>query len=283
MFRVPDAGAEVAFGDVFEVGWVGDVYVGSSSERLMRQTLRGGAVGFVPAQPDQRSERWVVSAGQASRLSAPIRCMVTNDDCHIEGVIQGRADSETGRRLSAGGRLLLAPIRPASPDEVAQTGSFKRLPVVGEGSGLVVPPSFGHGGLIDFDQTFNLKLGRDDVAAFVAGRIASPTADGRRVLERKWAAFSARRGPMVSELASAQLYRLVHGRDGELPGLFELLASTWELEGRVAEEIASAEERRRAGASVDPVPLLAGLSRAYDAMRSKLEAAQAELDGLRPS
>lgn len=284
----------VSFGDLIELPWLGDLHLQPASERLMTVTMKGGRAGFRPAEDHEQAAQWVGFASRATSARHPVRAVIVSDECQVEDVLYGRPVQDGARALPPGGRLMLAPLRPAQLDEI-DMDAFKRAPVGPAAQWPVPDMGFDHGGLIDFDQVFNIKLAEQDVTALVAGRIGIP--DERQILLRRWSAYAVRRGPLVAQTAAVQARQLLTGEAASdttqpvPPALFGLLGLLWAAEGQVEDRISQAAERvrlvdardRAAERMVAAEQLRTDLLKATKAIATAADAAAAELHALNPT
>lgn len=289
-FSAPDEQSPgVGFGDMIELPWLADLHVQPSSERLMPVTLKKGRTGFRPAEEHEQAAQWVSFASRATSVRRPVRAIIVSDECQIEDVLNGRPAQQEAPALSPGGRVLMAPLRPAQPEEMLMD-AFKRAPVADQGEWPVPEAGFEHGGVVDFDQAFNVKLQEQDVESFTAARIGMP--DDREALLRRWSAHAVRRGPLVAQTAAVQARELLTGQAAEVAGepvpaaLFGLLGLLWAGEGRIEDRISEAAERVRLAAPADRVAtrsteadqLRTDLLKALGAFNRAVEAAAVELE-----
>lgn len=260
MFVAPGEGP-VAFGDLFVADWLFDGHLreGSVPLRKIQPAPKGHDSAFAPAQ--RSAEDWLLSYGQRSPA------VIVDDDCHIEGVLGGRAGS-------IGGRLHFVAVRPANQAEMDMTSHFSLLPWPDQLEDTLPRKGFKQVA-IDFNRrlSVNIKDG-DEAERFEALRVASPTTAGRSDLLVRWSASSTRRGPMVATDASDKLARLLDDRrysDGAAAAraLGRLLGSNWLLEGAIEDAIGDAAEHR-----CDPEELLDRIGQAYDEIERHLSAAR---------
>jgi hypothetical protein len=261
----------VAFGDLFIADWLYDGHLrqGSVPLRKIQPAPKGQEMAFAPAR--QSAEDWLLSYGQSSPA------VIVDDDCHIDGVLEGRADG------SIGGRLHFIAIRPANQAEMEMTDHFSLLPWHDPLEGVLPRKGFKQV-VIDFNRrlSVNIKDG-DEAEHFKALRVACPTPEGRSELLVRWSASSTRRGPMVAADASDKLARLLdeHGYDNGKAAartLGTLLGSNWELEGGVEDAIGDAAEHRH-----DPEQLLDQIGKAYDEIEHRLSTARKAMKATRHS
>lgn len=251
MFAAPPAGP-IGFGDLFSADWLFDVHLreGSTPLRKLDPTPKGLDQAFAPAR--RSDARWLLSYG---RLSPAV---IVDDDCHIEGVLEGRAGEPLG------GRLHLVAIRAANDLEMQTTSHFSLLPVPDPPQGVLPPKGFKQV-VVDFNRSMSVQV-KDSAEAqrFKALRVANPTDEGREELLVRWSACSTRRGPIVATDASDKLARLLKsaGYDDSRPvaaALGELLGGVWVLEGATEDAIGAALEK-----GADPEQLLGEIERVYD-------------------
>ena len=234
---------DVTFGDLIELPWISDAHLRPASERLMPVTMKRGATGFRPSEQHETSDRWLAYSQQASSARNMIRAVIVSDECQVEGVLRGRVPhAQNGR--DPGGRLLLAAIRPASPDEMSMR-AFSRLVVADPGEWPAATTGYDHGAVLDFDQTFNVKLQASDVAAFAAGRIGIATRPD--LLARRWSAYAVRRGPLLAQEAASQIHQILTGQTepDALPDMFSFLSLLWAGEGQIEDHVSAMFEEIR--------------------------------------
>ncbi len=261
----------VAFGDLFVADWLYDGHLreGSVPLRRIQPAPKGQDLAFAPAR--RSAEDWLLAYGQSSPA------VIVDDDCHIEGVLEGRADG------SIGGRLHFVAVRPASQAELEMTSHFSLLPWRDPPEGILPRKGFKQAA-IDFNRRLSVHIkDRHEAGRLKARRVASPTPDARAELLARWSASSTRRGPMVAADASDKLARLLdeHGYDDGATAaqtLGALLGSNWALEGGVEDAIGDAAEHRHA-----PEQLLDQIGQAYDEIERCLTAARAAVDAARRS
>lgn len=197
-------------------------------------------------------DRWLLSYGRRSPA------VIVGDDCHIEGVLEGRAGEPLG------GRLHLVAIRAANDLEMQTTSHFSLLPVPDPPQGVLPPRGFKQV-VVDFNRSMSVQVkGSAEAQRFKALRVANPTDEGREELLVRWSACSTRRGPIVATDASDKLARLLKsaGYDDSRPvaaALGELLGGVWVLEGATEDAIGAGLEK-----GADPEQLLGEIERVYD-------------------
>jgi hypothetical protein len=208
--------------------------------------MKRGATGFRPSEEHETSDLWVGYAHAPTSIKQPGWAVVVSDECQVEDVLYGRPAQAGATELQPGGRLLLAPVRAASDEEVALE-SYKRITMTPDGT-LASLAGGGKGVLIDFDQAFNVKLMSAEVGDFIASRIGAPaTNQDRDHVLRRWSAYAVRRGPVVAQTTAVQLAQLVGDSAATEPAekVFTLLSSLWAIEGQLSDAVSEATEKVR--------------------------------------
>jgi hypothetical protein len=181
-----------------------------------------------------------------------------------------------GRGEKVGGRLRLAAVRPASPDEMKLTWHFSLMPLPGE------PPfdrkPFRGRALVDFAATVSIAVrDRSEADAVIAGRIATPSDALREELRARWAAHATRRGPIVAGYATEKIAEELctqgfKGTEALRDTSRELLTALWLYEGRIEEAMTEWVERQASGAD-----FIAAADQVLDVLQTHLDATRSAL------
>jgi hypothetical protein len=265
MFRA-GAGEQVAFGDLVEASWLFALELRRESVALapIQPPPKGRTQAFAPQK--HQTGLWVLGFGD------PQRAVLLDDDCHLEGVFKGRGDpGKTDDAFEGGGRVLLAAVRVASPDEMKLEGHFALHPLVSDPDGLFVNKPYRKRALIDLTRIFTLRLPDEDAIEELRGaRIGRVEEAAHRTLKAAWSARSVRRGPMVATDAADKLARILSeaghtGADAVPERLTRLLSAVWYLEGAAEDAIGDYKDG------------IAGLLHGVEAMCDEIETLVAEL------
>jgi hypothetical protein len=228
MYLLP-ADEPILFGDIFVADWLNDAWLEEDAERLGKFTAQGRFDAYGAHAVTEQSS-WLLAHGRL-----PKAAILLNDDCYIESVL------ERNRR----GRLQLAPVfaLPDDPVERAErlnTGAFTRFPL---------PPAAEFaGGVADLSCTFGIQIKNRNVGArFARQRTLRLDEYGRTLLEARWGAHAARRGPVVARTVAGKLAELLDdSQQADAKKAVErLLARIWSSEGAIPDLIDTGTEDGR--------------------------------------
>jgi hypothetical protein len=216
----------VLLGDIFAAGWLNDAWLENDAKRLGLFTAKGGFDAYGNHAATE-SEDFLLAHGRM-----PQAAILLNDDCYIETVLVRYGT----------GRLVFAPVfgLPAAAAERTKqlnTRSYSRLPL---------PPATEFaGGVADLRCTFGVAVKSKAAAnSLVKKRLVRLDPHGRKLLEARWGAHAARRGPVVARTAGDKLADMLAHDQGEEAkrALERLLAHTWSAEGAIPDLIDIAAE-----------------------------------------
>jgi hypothetical protein len=257
-------GAAPAFGDIVELPWLADAQLRADSTFLRRVDIDGQPTGFAPTSKPG-SPPAILTFGQR----AP--GVIVDDDCHVEDVLVGRGEK-------VGGRLRLAAVRPASPDEMKLTGHFSLMPLPGEAPFDRKP--FRGRPIVDFAATVSIAVrDRSEADAVIAGRIATPSDALREEMRARWAAHATRRGPIVAGDATEKIADLLLAQGFEATETLrntsrELLTALWLYESRIEDAMTDWVERQASGAD-----FIAAADQVLDVLQQNIDATRSALGG----
>lgn len=222
------AGDPISFGDMFESGHLIDIFVQSDTSALggapMPRGLADKIAGalslelegsepmvplYSPAIPPRREQTDVLGQGTTMKAGAPVRAILLSDSCAVDSAL---AVEREARR--AHGRLLFAPIIPATPEQVERLRArsvFGRFPLPGTGSF--------DGGIADLARCFMVDVRAIEVDDCIMGLTEEAAED----LEVAWHAYALRRGPLVTEHNLAKLAPMLAGDASDAPDPDEAL------------------------------------------------------------
>lgn len=288
---------QLGFGDVCSADWLHDVHLRADARALRREDMDVNAwwrkrLGlaedltrfpiWLAAVDPREEETYVLAHGRARDA------VVISDDCIIESAL-GR----DGRGPS--GRLLLAPTVDATQDDYEQ---FAREPSMGR---FWLPGDDQHGDSRFIELRRAFMVDARDIADGLPDLVVRSLVDGVRAdLATRWAAYAARRGPLIVEDNAGKLARLLHHHIGGTPAAAvaaaKLIASPavvgWRFEGKALERAGVAWDaraaveagRRTEDDAVDDLRDHAGtgaeMREDLVALRDATDAALAELDRL---
>lgn len=267
MYTTP--GADVLFGDIFEAPYVFDVHLQADAVRLSTSEFPQAAPlsGVFHAEPQEklplqgdvvrahgRSGRELQGREHKGSYDLPGRAILVSDDCHIPTAYGNRPD-----RSEARGRLMFASVVPADEESVAAVES-------GASYGrFALPPDelFPEGAVAELRRTFLVAAKAVDPDH----RLVSLDGDGRHALERRWNAYTCRRGPETSMQNARKLGQLIAGgkfreeplelndeQNAAITALWQTLDLGWDFEGATMRRVSDAfEQGREAQAAVDAV------------------------------
>jgi hypothetical protein len=240
---------EIKFGDIFEADYLFDVFVRADSAAIpgypapakLAEAMGRKVVGQpLPPEPfDLHSPAFPPRSGQdfVRAHGSKRRAVILNDNCVIATAF-GYDDRKTAKRA---GRLIFAPIADATKkeiDDLTKQSGYGRFPLE--------PAGFFAGGVVELRRAFMVDLR----AIEPKQRIARPDPDLAELLEVRWSAYSARRGPDVFN-TNAHKLKSVLARPDE-PGVAEeeaaarvaeALSIAWRLEGGPLEAAAEAWDK----------------------------------------
>ena len=247
-----DAGPDVLFGDIFEAQYLFDVHLQGDATRLARGAFprRAPLTGTFFAEPQENlalNTDVVVAHGRSGQekegrehkgtYDRPGQALLVSDDCHIPTAYGDRPD-----RSGARGRLMFAPIVPVDEDElraVAEGSSYSRFAL--PAAGRISQPS-----VAELKRVFQVNARAVDPE----DRIGALDDDSRQQLEKRWAAFACRRGPLVSNENASKLARLMAGsaepsepQVTAVTTLWQTLDLGWDIEGRIMRRASDALEQ----------------------------------------
>jgi hypothetical protein len=257
-------GPAPAFGDVIELPWLAAAQLRADSTFLRQVDIDGQPTGFAPTSKPG-SPPAVLTFGQRGPG------VVVDDDYHVEDVLVGR-----GERV--GGRLRLAAVRPASPDEMELTGHFSLMPLPGEAPFARKP--FRGRPIVDFAATVSIAVrDRSEAETVLAGRVATPSAELREQMRAHWSAHATRRGPIVAGDAAEKIAGLLSaqgfaGAETLRDASRELLTALWLYEGRIEDAMNDWVERQAPGSD-----FIAAAGQVFDVLQTHLDATRSALDG----
>lgn len=233
MYLLP-ADGPILFGDIFVADWLNDAWLEEDAERLGKFTAQGRFDAYGAHAVTEQSG-WMLAHGRL-----PKAAILLNDDCYVESVL------ERNRR----GRLQLAPVF-ALPDDPVERGvrlntaAFTRFPL---------PPAAEFaGGVADLSCTFGIQIKNRNVGARFTGQRTLRLDDyGRGLLEARWGAHAARRGPVVARTVADKLAELLDDSQqaNAKRAIERLLARIWSGEGAIPDLIDTGVE---AGRPVDEI------------------------------
>jgi hypothetical protein len=207
-------GEQIRFGDVFEAEFLYDVHAAEDTRAIPMYELPAEVAvalgkklqlpskleaGDLPLHSDKfpaRAQQDYVRAHGRSTLA-----VIVSDNCTISDMFG--YDRDRPRRS---GRLIFAPVSPATPSELEQAmnqTNFDRFPL---------PPGVGFGGgIIDLRRIFMA----DKRALADTQRVVSLDKDMAEQLEIRWTAFTARRGPVAFNRNAIKLAGRLEGHELE--------------------------------------------------------------------
>jgi hypothetical protein len=262
---------EIEFGDIFEADYLFDIFVRADSTAIpgyqapakLAEPMGRKLVGRpLPAEPfDIHSPVFPPRIGQdfVRAHGAKRRAVILSDNCVIATAF-GYDDRKQAKRA---GRLIFAPIVDATAKEietVSKQAGYGRFPLD--------PTGFFPGGIVELRRAFMADLR----AIKPEQRLARPDPALAELLEVRWSAYSARRGPDVFNTNAHKLKNVVARPDE--PGVAEkeaaarvaeVLGLAWRLEGGPLEEAAAAWDKGH-----DAEPAIAAL---VDGLRELEQAA----------
>jgi hypothetical protein len=275
---------EIQFGDIFEADYLFDIFIRGDSAEIpgyqvpahLAEAMGRKMVGRpLPAQPfDIHSPAFPPRTGQdfVRAHGAKRRAVILSDNCAIATAF-GYDDREHAKKA---GRLLFAPIADATDKEIQallKQAGYGRFPLEAAG--------FFPGGVVELRRAFMVDLR----AIKPEQRVARPDKGLAELLEVRWSAYSARRGPDVFNTNAHKLKSLL-SRPSE-PGVdeeeaaarvAEVLSLAWRLEGGALEEAAAAWDKDR-----DGNPAVEELLDVLRLLEQAAAAAAAKLDTFVPS
>lgn len=224
----------VRFGDIFVSDWLSDAWLQEDAATLGPFTAKGGITAYSHETAGDDSDFLLAHGRQADAV------LLLNDDCFVETVLVRHSR----------GRLQFAPIfaLPAEPEaRLAQleTRAYSRFPL---------PPAAEFaGGVADLRCSFGVNVNNKNACNRLTKLRRVRLNDyGRGLLEARWGAHAARRGPVVARTAAEKLVGLlpVAQRTDAKRAVERLLARTWSSEGGIADVIDTGVER---GAAVETI------------------------------
>jgi len=246
MYEPPEE--RVRFGDIFETPFLFDVHVAADATSIPQYDLppnlakalgkalmlpEGLPPGSLPLHSPlfpPRAQQDFVRAHGGSHLA-----VLVSDNCTISDMFGYERE-----RAKRSGRLIFAPIAQVTPSEldtVKAQGNYERFPL---------DPGIGFGGgVVELRRVFMA----DKRALEPGQRITTLNPDMKELLEVRWAAYAARRGPAVFNRNAIKLATLLSGggsptaqATGAAAQVAEVLALTWRLEGSDLENAATAAD-----------------------------------------
>lgn len=213
-------GERLSFGDVIEADWLFDVYlrpdavslhpeVDDVTGRVVRFTVRGAPPR--KEQPPQKdaiavaadfSEPWALAFGN-NRLA-----IVLTDDCELETIYGRDVPGEGGPRKPRG-RVLMAAIRAAGPEEVAGVRP-------GNASAFALPASEGPafpGAIVELGRSFTVGV-KSLLEHPDYRKVVSLDDEAKISLAQRWSAYATRHGPLVALAVGAVAGKLLEA-DGD--------------------------------------------------------------------
>ncbi|MCP9490678.1 MAG: hypothetical protein MSC31_12480 [Solirubrobacteraceae bacterium MAG38_C4-C5] len=253
-----DPQADVVFGDIFETGFLRDIFVREDGVLMgggplpptlapkvgawMSTKLEQGPIDlYSPAFPPKPETRYALAHASFRPDEDTYRAILISDSClTATALAQGR------HKRSVGGRLLFAPLTVVEEGkwhELVATEDFERFPLPADNR----LPAFS---VAEFANCFMVDA--RDVKKYAASRVASLTEPLVEELEVHWNAYATRRGPRAYGRNTLKLASLLSG--GGQPGenqerAADAVAAALDLalllEGSDLEDVSDAEEAVR--------------------------------------
>jgi hypothetical protein len=270
---------EIKFGDIFEADYLFDVFVRADSAAIpgyevpaqLAEAFGKKVVGHpLPPQPfDLHSPAFPTRSGQdfVRAHGGKRRAVIMSDNCTIATAF-GYDERSQAKKA---GRLLFAPLVDASEKEIEAV-----VKQAGYGRFSFEPSGFFAGGVVELRRAFMVDLR----AIQPEQRVARPDPDLAELLEVRWSAYAARRGPDVFNRNAHKLKSLL-SRPGEPDAddeeaaarVADVLSVAWRLEGDSLEEAASAWDK-----DYDAEPAIAELIEGLRTLEQAAAAAAAKLE-----
>lgn len=260
MYVVRSATERLRFGDIISAGWLYDLYLRHDSIALkFEEDASGRRKYFVnrAPQPERQAGKDTVLAHAGDPEDPqdlvlgsgdPRWAVILTDDCEL--------DSYATDRKSGSGRVLMAPIRRMSPDEIkaaGRPGNYRRFPL---------EPTAGFaGGVVELQRIFSVSLPSLLEPAPTTERLLGLTENAQERLSKALCAHVTRHGPSVAQVETAKLAALMTAdgnatRRGQLLGgdapatehqalasqVAAALTAAWEIEQKALNTISDAWE-----------------------------------------
>jgi hypothetical protein len=247
---------EIRLGDIFEASHLYDIHIREDSTAIPGYEVPAALAEMVgkrmvgralppepfevhsPAFPPRHGQDFVRAHGSARRA------VILSDNCAIATAF-GYDDRE--HPLKAG-RLIFAPIADASKEEIETA-----IKQSGYGRFALEAGGFFKGGIVELRRAFMVEIRAIDPEQRTA-RLDLALAE---LLEIRWQAYSARRGPDVFDKNAHKLKNLLArpndpgAKEKEAAAMVaETLSIAWRLEGRTLEDAAAAWDKNRDGSPV---------------------------------